>query len=131
MSLPLRREHGLGVKLDALGRQLAVPHAHHDALVRGAQLELVGQLGIRDERVIAARAKRALEPAQDAPPVVLDLGVLAVDRLAADRPAAERLDQRLVAEADPQRRAPPASANARAASIEIPASRRACRGPAR
>ena len=62
-----------------------------------------GSSGIRDERVIAARAKRALEPAQDAPPIVLDLGVLAVDRLAPDRPTAKGLDHRLVTEADPQR----------------------------
>src|SRR5215211_1422452 len=40
--LALRREHRLRVELDALGRQLAMPHPHHNAVVRGAEIELIG-----------------------------------------------------------------------------------------
>ena len=104
--LALRGQHRLGVELDALGRQLAVAGAHHHVAEAGAQLELVGQLGVGDQRVVAAGDQRARQAGVDRPPVVLDLGVLAVDRLALHGAAAERLDQRLVAEADPQHRRP-------------------------
>ncbi len=52
--LAVGREDGLGVELDALGGQLAVAHGHqHAAAVRGRH-QLVGQLGVDDERVVAA-----------------------------------------------------------------------------
>ena len=102
--LALRGEHRLGVELDALGRQLAVAGAHHDVAEAGAELELVGQVGVGDQRVVAAGDQRARQAGEDRPAVVLDLGVLAVDRLALDDRAAEGLDQRLVAEADAEHR---------------------------
>ncbi len=57
--LALRGEHRLGVELDALGGQLAVAGAHHDVAEAGAQLELVGQVGVGDQRVVAAGDQRA------------------------------------------------------------------------
>ena len=104
--LALRGEHRLGVELDALGRQLAVAGAHHHVAEAGAELELVGQVGVGDQRVVAAGDQRARQAGEDRPAVVLDLGVLAVDRLALDDAAAEGLDQRLVAEADAEHRRP-------------------------
>src|SRR5919109_399756 len=101
---PLGGEHRLGMELDALRAQLTMPHPHHHVTEARGQLELRRKVGIGDERVIAAGSQRALEPAQDSLAVVLDLGILTVDWLAADGPAAERLDQRLVAEAHTQGR---------------------------
>src|SRR5581483_9401299 len=98
--LPARGQDRLGVELDALGRQLAVAHAHDDVAQARGQRELGRQLRVRDQRVVAAGAERALEAGEDPLAVVLDRRVLAVDGLAADRAPAERLDQGLVAEAD-------------------------------
>ena len=92
------------MELDALGGQLAVAGAHHHVAEAGAQLELVGQVGVGDQRVVAAGDQRRRQPVEDRAAVVLDLGVLAVDRLALDGRAAEGLDQRLVAEADAEHR---------------------------
>src|SRR5580692_3809875 len=50
----VRGEHRLGVELDALGGQLHMPRAHHDAAEVGGQFELVGEVGVGDQRVIAA-----------------------------------------------------------------------------
>src|ERR1044072_3467662 len=102
--LALRGEDGLGVELDALGGQLAVTDAHHHVAEAGAELELVGQVGVGDERVIAAGDQGAGQVGVDRPAVMGDLRLLAVDRLALDGAAAEGLDQRLVPEADPQHR---------------------------
>ena len=55
----LRGEDRLGVELDALGRQLAVAGAHHDVAEAGAQLELVRQVRVGDQRVVAAGDERA------------------------------------------------------------------------
>ena len=63
-----------------------------------------GSCGVGDQRVVAAAAQRVRQAVEDAVAVVADLGFLAVDRRAADRPPAERLDQRLVAEADAEGR---------------------------
>ena len=46
-----------------------------------------GQLRVGDQRVIAPAVERVRQPGEDARSVVVDLGVLAVDRLAADRRA--------------------------------------------
>ena len=65
-ALALRRQHRLGVELDALGGQLAVAGAHHDVAEAGAHLELVGQVGVGDQRVVAAgdqRGRQALRRA--------------------------------------------------------------------
>jgi hypothetical protein len=56
--------------------------------------------------VVAARGERVGQAGVDALAVMLDRCVLAVDRLAADRAPAERLDHRLVAEADSEGRDP-------------------------
>ena len=56
----------------------------------GRHLELVRQARGRRQRVVAADHERRLEAAEDRPAVVLDLGGLAVHRLAAHHPAAER-----------------------------------------
>ncbi len=102
----MRGEHRLRVELDALGGQLAVAGAHHHAAEVGGQLELVGEVGVGDQRVVAAGDHRGRQPGVDRLAVVLDLGVLAVDRLALDDLAAEDLDHRLVAEADAEHRRP-------------------------
>ncbi len=54
--------------------------------------------------MVAAGDERAGQTGEDRAAVVLDLGVLAVDRLALHGAAAEGLDQRLVAEADAEHR---------------------------
>ena len=52
-------QHALGVELHAVHRQLAVTHAHHDALgVPGGELEAVGQRLVDDQRVVAGRRER-------------------------------------------------------------------------
>ena len=94
----------LGVELNALGRKLAVANGHHDTAAGGADLEHVGQLVDGDQRVVAADLEVLRQPAEDRAPVVLDPRGLAVDRLVADHLAAPRLDQRLVPEADAERR---------------------------
>jgi hypothetical protein len=90
------------MELHALGRKFTVADPHHDSSSAGRLLELLGEVGVGDQRVVSARHQRAREPLVDALAVVRDLGVLAVDRLAADHLASERLDQRLVPEADPE-----------------------------
>ena len=56
--------------------------------------------------MVAARANGALEAAKNTLSVVVDLGVLAVNGLAADRSPPEGLHHRLVAQANPERRYP-------------------------
>src|SRR5215213_11033461 len=81
--LAVRGEHRLGVELHALDGELAVAQPHdHLARARG-HLELVRQLGVDDERVVAAHDERRFEAREDRPAVVLRLGGLAVHRLAA------------------------------------------------
>src|SRR5215212_8666872 len=105
-ALAVGREHRLGVELDALGGQLAVAHRHqHTAAPRG-RLELAGQLGVDHQRVVAPDGQRVRQALEQPGAVVLDLGRLAVDGDVAHDLAAERLGERLVAEADPQRRHP-------------------------
>ena len=60
--------------------------------------------GIDDQRVVAPDRQRRRSPAKIVRPSWVDLARLAVHRLAAHDDAAERLRQRLVAEADAQRR---------------------------
>ena len=104
---PERRQHALGMELDAFDRQLAVADAHHLAVGRpGGDLELVRDLD-RGERVVAAGLEVLRHPGEDALAVVLDERRLAVqERLRGPDLAAERLDDRLVAEADAERRHP-------------------------
>src|ERR671910_920950 len=104
--LAVRGEHRLGMELDALGRERSVSDSHHDVVGPGRLLELVGQVRIRDQRVIPTGLERAREPLVYPSAVVLDLGVLAVDRDPTDRAPSERLDQRLMAEADTEHRDP-------------------------
>ncbi len=104
--LPALGEHRLGMKLDSLGGEPAVAHAHHGvAVVRGA-LELVRKVGIDHQRVVAPGHERRLDPLEDGATVVGDLRRLSVHGLAAYHAAAERLGHRLVAEADPEHRNP-------------------------
>ena len=102
---PVRRQHRLGMELDADRRQLAVPHGHHLAVVgeRG-RLEHVRQPR-RGERVVAPGLERIRQPGEEAASVVPHGARLPVQELArvADLAAAD-LDERLVAEADAERR---------------------------
>src|SRR4051794_39383994 len=98
--LALRGEDRLRMELNPLGGQLAVTHTHHDVAVGGGELEHAGQVGVRDQRVVAARDQRVGEPLVDGAAVVLHLRVLAVDRVAADDLPSERFHHRLVPEAD-------------------------------
>src|SRR3954462_8346198 len=98
--LALRGEDRLRMELNPLGGQLAVTHAHHDVVVGGGELELAGQVGVRDQRVVAARDPRVGEPLVDGAAVVLHLRVLAVDRVAANDLPSKRFHHRLVPEAD-------------------------------
>src|SRR5215211_6575434 len=101
----LRREDGLRVELDALGRQLAMADRHDDAAALGADLEAAGKrVAVDDERVVAPDRQLARQRREQRAPVVDDLGRLAVYRLVADHVAAERLGERLVPEAHTERR---------------------------
>src|SRR5215217_8953928 len=99
-ALAVGRQHRLGVELEALRGKLAVADGHHYVAVARSALELRRQTGVGDERVVAPGAERVRDAVEQAAAVVLDLRVLAVDRLAAHGAAAERLDHRLVAETD-------------------------------
>ncbi len=73
IALPELGEHGLGVELHALGRELAVADAHqHLARARG-HLEAIRQLGVDHQRVVAAGHERILEALEDRLAVVLHL----------------------------------------------------------
>src|SRR3954454_8951329 len=93
------------MELHALDRQPPVPHSHDFAVVAiRRRLELLGQPR-RGERVVPARVEPLRQTAEDAASVVRDGARLPVQELArvADL-AAERLDDRLVPEADAERR---------------------------
>ena len=81
-----------------------------------------GSVGLGDERVVAADLERVAQAAEDRPAVVLDHRRLAVDRLVRDDAPAQRLHERLVAEAHAEQSGSSASGNRRTASSEIPAS---------
>ncbi len=100
----MRGGDAFGMELDALDRELAVAHPHHLAVGRpGRDLELVGDLD-RRERVVAAGLEVLGEAGEHAPAVVLDEGRLSVqERLCGPDLASEGLDDRLMAEADPER----------------------------
>src|SRR4051794_12067908 len=89
-----------GVELHAFRGQLLVAQRHHDPAPRRAHLELIGNVGVDDERVVAPDLDRFRKSSKDRAAVVLDGGRLAVDRRVADDLAAERLAERLVAQAD-------------------------------
>ena len=98
-------QHALGVELDTLDRQLGVAHAHHLAVggVRG-DAERGGNLG-RRKRVVAPHLDVGRQALVDPLAVVRDRARLAVQqRLRLADGAAERLDDRLVAKADAERR---------------------------
>src|SRR3954454_12728266 len=69
--LAVRREHRLGVELDAQRGQVAVADRHHDAPAARRALQAVGQLGIGDQRVVAADRQRARQAREQAAAVVL------------------------------------------------------------
>src|SRR4051812_27630644 len=103
-ALALRREDGLGMELHAVRGQVAMGDGHHDAPAARRHAQALGQVGVDDERVVAADGQRRGEAREQALAVVGDLRRLAVDGHVADHLAAERLGERLVAEADAQRR---------------------------
>ncbi len=72
----------------------------------GAALEHVGQLGVGDQRVVAPDLERSLEAGEDRLAVMLDHGRLAVHGHVGDHLATPRLHERLMAEADAERRDP-------------------------
>ena len=97
---------------------------HHHPAADGAALEHVRQRGVGDERVVAARPRAARAGrAKIVRAVVLDRrsSCRAPARGVIDR-AAARLRQRLVAEADAERRDRRPRGSARTASSEMPAS---------
>src|SRR4051794_29235661 len=102
--LAVRREHRLGVELHAQRGKVAVADRHHHAAAPGRDLEAVRQLGVGDQRVVAADRQRVRQAGEQAAAVVLDVRRLSVHRDVADDRAAERLHERLVAEADAERR---------------------------
>src|SRR5688500_19797821 len=100
-------EYGFRVELHAFHRELAVAHAHDLAVVApGADLERGWQRRSLDrERMVARRREGVRQPAEYPAPVVADGGGLAVhELLRVHDPAAERLPDRLVPEADAQDR---------------------------
>src|SRR4051794_18573324 len=101
--LAVGRENGLGMELDAEGRQLAVAHRHQHAAAARRGDQLVRELVVDHERVVAPDDERRRQAVEQAAAVVLDCGRLSVDGHVADHAAAERLRERLVAEADAQR----------------------------
>src|SRR5215211_3374639 len=103
--LPGVGEDRFGMELDALGGQLAVADGHQHPATVGGGLEAVRQRVLADdERVVAAHDERGFDAGEDRPAVVLGGGGLAVHRDVAHDVAAERLRQRLVAQADAERR---------------------------
>src|SRR5215218_5012165 len=84
----VRREHRLWVKLHSLERQLAMAQPHDHLARAGRHLELVGELRVHDERVVATDHERRFEALEDRPAVVLRFGRLAVHGLAAHHAAA-------------------------------------------
>src|SRR5919197_4446649 len=72
-ALAVGGEHRLGVELDAVGGKLAVAHRHqHAAAVRG-RLQLVRQVLVDHERVVAPDDERRRQAAEQAGAVVIDL----------------------------------------------------------
>src|SRR5689334_11469127 len=63
--LSLGSQDRLGVELDALGREPAMADSHDDVSVGRGQLELVGKVRIRDQRVVAAGDQRIREAVVD------------------------------------------------------------------
>src|SRR5215218_2615200 len=104
---PHRGQYRLGVELDAVDAELAVADGHHLALVaRRRDVELLGDRR-RGERVVAAGDEVVGEATEEPESVVVDHAGLPVDeRLRRPDLAAEDFDDRLVAEADAQRRDP-------------------------
>src|SRR4051812_41206370 len=103
-ALALGGEHRLGVELDAEGRQLAMAHGHQHAAAARGGLELAGQVLVDHEAVVAGHLERVRKPVEQPFAVVLDLRRLAVHRHVPHDAPAERLPERLVAEADAKRR---------------------------
>src|SRR3954447_14764455 len=102
--LAVGREHRLGVELHAVGGELAVAHRHQDAAAPRGRLEVARQLGVDHQRAVAPDCQRVRQAREQPRAVVLDLGRLAVHGDVAHDLAAERLGERLVAEADAERR---------------------------
>ena len=102
--LALVGQHRLGMELDALGGQLAVADAHHDAAAAGGDLEAGGDVLVDHQRVVAPDGQRRGQAREDRAAVVLDRRGLAVDGQMADDRAAEGLRERLVAQAHPEGR---------------------------
>src|SRR5207248_5544234 len=95
------------MELHAGDVERAMPDRHDLAVVRvGDRLELVWQAS-RGERVIPPGVERLGEPGEEPGPVVPYGACLPVQELACvPHLAAERLDDRLVSEADAERRRP-------------------------
>ena len=105
---PVRRQHRLGMELDAVDRQLAVPHGHHLAVGRRRRdLEARRARASRRASGSGPARKSSGRPAKMPAAVVRDDRRLAVHELARlPDLAAEDLHDRLVAEADAERRHP-------------------------
>src|SRR4051812_46212774 len=79
-ALALGGEHGLGVELDAVRRQLAVADPHDDSAAGRGDHQAVRDVGVHDQRVVAADDERRRESLEQPGAVVGDLRRLAVDR---------------------------------------------------
>src|SRR5258708_30749665 len=93
------------MELHAFDRQRAMPDSHDFTIVRTrGDLELIRD-GRRRERVVAPDLERLRQAGKDAAPVVLDEARLPVQQPLRRRDlATERLDDRLMPEADTERR---------------------------
>ena len=127
----LTGEYRLGVELDALDGVLAMAHTHDDPVVGlGRDLERGGQGSpLDDQRVVAGGLERIDEPTEHSLPAVADPRGLAVHQTGSpDHLAAEDLPDALVAQTDPEERAPgPEGSDDRLADTGVVGSPRAGR----
>src|SRR5207247_1099879 len=118
------------MELHAFDRQVAVAQAHDLAVLRlGAHRQAAGQrLALHGERVVARRDELVRNLEINPVAVVPDARQLAMHHLpSAHHPAAERLPDRLVPEADPEdRHAPRHAAYAEATSAALRMARALC-----
>jgi len=94
------------MELHALDRQVAMAHAHDDAVrVPGRAHEVGGEVLVDDEGVVAGGAEGVREAAEQALAIVMDVVALAVDgRIAATHAPAVRGGDALVPEAHAEHR---------------------------
>ena len=129
--LALVGQHRLGMELHALGGQLAVAQAHQHAAARAPTLR--GSPAARDPRRASGSARPSAARRSPRkivrPSCSITVALPCTGGCSATRPA-ERLRERLVAEADAERRNPRLAASAAPPRARSPP-RRGCTAPAR